>query len=735
MKKRNIFIIAGKELFSYLNSSAAYVVAVVFLLLSTFLFFRTAYLSGEANLRPFFEILPWFLIFITPALAMRTILSEKEKKTWELLMAHPLSEMEIVAGKFFGALFFLILVLVSTLFLPLSMSFFASLDPGMILAQYLGAIFASGLFLAVGMAASALTNSAVASFLLGGMMNFSLVLLGLEMVVLALPAPLNQLAQELAVLPHVTSVARGLIDLRDLLYFITGTLVFLSIVVFRLKKEWFLENPSEKKKLTLGLSLIGAVVVVLNLVMLSYPLRLDLTQGRQYSLSSGTKTIIRQLPDVLKIKVFVSRDLPGPIRTTFKTVEDLLKDYQRQSDRVSLEKLYPDIDSEAREAALAAGIQEVAFNRIAAGRFEVQAGFLGIELRFGDKTETIPFVENTANLEYEISRKIQKLAGDREKTIGWYDPGLSQSYQALRQALETQYQVKTLFLEEAEKIETDLLLLLGGPGEAGATASAAVADFVKEKGKAVFFLDKVEVNVQTGTASAVKTGLEEILAGFGLSLRDDLVYDLRLGEVIALNSGGVRYLRTYPFWFRALPVKNDFAPLSGIESIALSWPSSIQIESKAGFTYRRLLQGSPAAGRQEGMFSIMPDQIETLPEPSREEILLGAAVSSEAGDQRLVLIGDSDFLADDFAQQAPENIALASSLIDWVMADPALASIRASSLGRSVFQFSNDIQPILLQYINIFLPPFLIAGFGAFWLTKRKRLSRREFKIKDLEKK
>src|SRR3990167_3432346 len=103
MNKRIILTIAKKEFFGFINSPLSFVITVPFLLLSIFIFMRSSLVVGEASLRPYFELLPWFLLILAPALSMRLLTEERQNGTIELLFAHPISELDIVLGKFLGA--------------------------------------------------------------------------------------------------------------------------------------------------------------------------------------------------------------------------------------------------------------------------------------------------------------------------------------------------------------------------------------------------------------------------------------------------------------------------------------------------------------------------------------------------------------------------------------------------------------------------------------------------------
>ncbi len=111
MNIKTILTIARKEFFSFINSALAYTIIVPFLLLSIFIYTRQVFVTGEASLRPYFDLLPWFLLLLSPALSMKLMTDEYKGNTIELLFAHPVSELEILLGKFFGALAFYIVIL------------------------------------------------------------------------------------------------------------------------------------------------------------------------------------------------------------------------------------------------------------------------------------------------------------------------------------------------------------------------------------------------------------------------------------------------------------------------------------------------------------------------------------------------------------------------------------------------------------------------------------------------
>lgn len=724
MKQNNIFTIAKKEFFGYINSPLAYTVIVPFLLISTFIYLRTALVGGEATLRPYFELLPWFLLLVAPALSMKLLTDEYKSDTLELLFAHPLSELEIIVGKFLGALGFYACILLTTIGLPFTILTFSKADPGQIIAQYIGALFVGGTFLAIGLATSAYTKNAISSFLLSASIGFLLIILGLDLVTQLLPFPFSRVAAELSVLTHMENIARGLLDIRDIAYFATITGLFLLVAVYKLSERRLVEDFKEKTKLKTAFAFMIAIGIVANVLLSFYPIRLDVTSARLFTLSEGTKQTIKNLPDILNITVYASRELPAQMQLNQQQITDLLKDYEKLSRNVRVKTIDPTTNSEAAQEAQQAGIREVQFNSIGSGKFEAQTGLLGIAVRYGDKTEAIPFVSDTSDLEYQLTRRIRKLTGAKEQVIGLYKNGFSQN-QLLDQLLGTQYKTQEIDLGNLNSVENVSALVVIDDGAEASTASAMIKRYLTNGGKVLLLANGVTINQQSLSGAASQSTIPDFLKEYGITLNNDLVYDLQLNETLTFGGqGGERYLSPYPFWLRSLPEDTNFAPLASVKSITLAWPSSLKIEEKKGYTYKKLLTTSEAAGKQENTYTISPQSLQTL-QPSNEKYTLAAAV--EGKDARIVVVGSTSLANDEFLQNSRDSVAFLSNTIDYLASDKDLATIPSKAAGRAVFEFRNPTDVLVAQYGNLLVPPLIVIAFAVWYLRRRRVLTRRVY--------
>lgn len=230
---RNIWTITKRELSGYFNSPVAYVFIVIFLALNGFFTFMLGnfFRRGEANLNAFFTWHPWLYLFLVPAVGMRLWAEERRVGTLELLLTMPITAWQAIVGKFLASWLFLGLALFLTFPIVITVGYLGSPDFGAIATGYIGSFLLAGSYLAVTCATSALTRNQIISFILSVVLCFFLILAGFEPVTELLvrwaPQSLVEMITSFSVLPHFASFQRGVVDIRDVLF-------FLSVTVFSL---------------------------------------------------------------------------------------------------------------------------------------------------------------------------------------------------------------------------------------------------------------------------------------------------------------------------------------------------------------------------------------------------------------------------------------------------------------------------------------------------------------------
>ena len=329
--KRSIWTVAKSELRGYFDHPTAYLLAVTFLALSLFLTFRTMYASGAASLRPFFDLLPILFAVFVPAATMRSFAEERRNGTLEWLTANPIQEVEVAAGKFLGDWLFVLVALAGSLPTAVALLIVSDADAGIVLAQYIGAALLAAQLVALGLWASSMTRNQISAFIVAAGLSFLLFLIGIPVVQIGLPPLLSGALARLSLVSHFQNVARGVVDLRDVLYFLSTGALFLALTVTVLVRDRLSHGRPDYRRLRIGTGLAVALVLILNLLGGHIRGRMDLTRDNLFTLASGSREILGSIDDLVQIKLFASDELPPELQLQLRDVRDLLSDFRRAS--------------------------------------------------------------------------------------------------------------------------------------------------------------------------------------------------------------------------------------------------------------------------------------------------------------------------------------------------------------------------------------------------------------------
>lgn len=234
---KNIVPIYIKELRSYFNSAVAYVVIVVFLALLGWFYASNIFLANAASMREMFETARWIFLFVIPAITMRLLAEERKSGTIELLTTKPVHDAEIILGKFFAAWSLMGIALLPSLVYYVTISSLGTIDNGPVIGGYLGLLLMAGVFASLGLFASSVTDNQIVAFLFG--IFLILVFFIVDKVLIFMPEALASLLEYLSTDSHFLSMARGVIDTRDLIYFasILGFTLYCSVVSLE-RRKW-----------------------------------------------------------------------------------------------------------------------------------------------------------------------------------------------------------------------------------------------------------------------------------------------------------------------------------------------------------------------------------------------------------------------------------------------------------------------------------------------------------------
>ncbi len=232
---RNIANIYYREFKSYFISPIAYIVISIFLVITGWFFFSPFFLYNQAELRDFFGLLPITFSFIIPAITMKLFSEEFNTGSYELLFSMPVTEFDIILGKFLAALVFIITMLLPTISYGIFISFLGELDWGPVIGGYIGAILLGASFAAIGLLSSSLTRNQVIAFIIG--MTFCIILTLIDKMLFFMPEKVISILQYLGADFHFQNISRGILDSRDIIYFLSISFIMLYATRLIIQKK------------------------------------------------------------------------------------------------------------------------------------------------------------------------------------------------------------------------------------------------------------------------------------------------------------------------------------------------------------------------------------------------------------------------------------------------------------------------------------------------------------------
>ena len=230
-------VISKREIRAYFNSPVAYIVVTVFTILTGYLFFTQLFLEKQADMRPFFGVMPLLFMFVIPAITMRLVAEEKGSGTLELLITMPVRDWEVIVGKFLAALALLCTALALTVVFAITVKSLGPLDRGPAIGGYLGLVLMGGAYIAIGVMASSLTRNQIIAFIVAFAISFALFLFG--KLTQFVPESLQPIVSFLSIDGHFDNISRGVIDTRDVLYYLSVITVCLLVATTSLEsRKW-----------------------------------------------------------------------------------------------------------------------------------------------------------------------------------------------------------------------------------------------------------------------------------------------------------------------------------------------------------------------------------------------------------------------------------------------------------------------------------------------------------------
>ena len=416
--------IAKREFFSYFNSALAYVFLSIFLILGALFTFNFAnwFDTDEASLRIFFSIHPYLYLFFIPAIGMRVWAEEDREGTLELLLTMPISAWHAVVGKFLAGWLFLGFALFLTFPMLITVSYLGDPDWGRVFSGYLGSFLAGGMCFSLTALTSAFTRNQVISFLFGFLILLIISVIGMPQLAIVayikelLPQSLIDTLLFFSIQPHVEGLEKGVLDIRDIIYFasFTGFGLVGANVVLRCRKAAHKHNRLFS---SLGVLIFGLCVLLLNYLSRDFNYRKDLSGDKLYTLTPSTKIVLSKLKGETDVRFYFSSSdntLSVQDKAFAQRVEDILKEYAAVSEgKVKYRILDPMPGSIEEESAAFDNIEPII-------KEDNTKRYFGISVSFKDTIKTIPLLsmDQEKMLEYHLTHLFKHLQRPQKPIIG-----------------------------------------------------------------------------------------------------------------------------------------------------------------------------------------------------------------------------------------------------------------------------------------------------------------------------
>lgn len=740
--------------------------------------------AGFADINSFFYLAPWLLLFLAPAVTMRSFSDEIQSGTIETLLTKPIASWHVVWGKFFAVFLLLFVAILPTLVYVFSVSELGSpvgnIDLGSTFGSYLGLMLLAGAFASVGLFSSTLSNNQIVAFLVGVLLCFFL-FYGFDATA-SLFGPAGYTVQLFGFNEHFKSMGRGVLDSRDLLYFVSIIAVFLTLTKHRIIRQ--------QARRPLMLLVFGLLVV--NIFTQGLFVRLDLTQDKRYTNASVTKDILNRLEDRLFIRVYLEGDFPAEFKRLQLETKQFLEELKRENSKISIQFVNPD---DQRERLIKSGMNPSQLTVEENGKLSNALIFPWAEIDYQNKTSIVSLLplgivrsqdqqmQNAIeNLEYSFANAIHTIVQKSQKKIAvvtgngqledpylysWLSE-LTKKYRLGKITLDSVAANPTKTLQNLSNFD---LALVAKPTQKFTESEKLVLDqFVMGGGKSLWLLD----NVQADTDSLYNSGkmlayprdlnLTDLLFAYGVRINSALIQDLYAAKIPLAtgNIGNQSQFQNLPWFYHPLVAGNPYHPITknlapvrmrfanpidtlenAIEKTPLLVSSPLtKITGTPAMIALQSIAKEPKENEYKGGYQLMGVLLEGRFNSNYKGRIKPFTLNNykdQSPDNKMIVISDGDIAKNQLLKGQPFDLStdkwtneqfgnkeFLRNAVDYLLDDTGLITLRNKTLQINLLDKKRAFaQRSYWQTINVVVPLVLLFIFGAvFNLMRRKKYAR-----------
>ncbi len=454
----------------------------------------------------------------------------------------------------------------------------------------------------------------------------------------------------------------------------------------------------------LGHVIFGVLFALLTL----FPLRIDLSKGRAYTLSPATKKIVESLSKDVKITLYVSSDIPTRLIPLRNEVTQLFQEYKRASKQVAVEVKDAKNDTDTTKKAEELGIPKLQYSQLEQNKYQTASFYFGVSIEHNGKTEVIPQVSDYANLEYNVTSALYRLTKSEIPKVGILGDSQSafsqqSSLGVLRQTLAQQYTLSDVVFsldgEEKNNPLADLnTLILVDDGQSRLTHDTVtqIKKFYESGNHVIVFSGGVWIDEQTLQAQISENNINELVASYGAQINSDLVLSTS-AEYVNFGNATMQFLTPYPFWIRTNIFNKESPLFVNTQYVTYPWTSSISVTKDGNTKVTPLITTSKMSWAQTKDYILDPN---TLPQPLANDLkerVLGVELKHTKGGT-MVVIPSSRFAMNQYLAQGSGNLDFVLNTVDLLSSRGALGGIRSRNLSIYPIPDMNDSMKNVYKY-------------------------------------
>lgn len=614
-----MFSLLLKEIRSFLSSLIGYIVISVFLLLVGLF---TWVFQGDfnildllyADMKGFFMLGPLVFMFLIPAITMRSFSEEKRTGTIELLFTKPLSDLQIILSKYFASLILVLFALIPTLTYYYSIYQLGepagNIDTGQMWGSYLGLLLMGSGFVAIGIFCSAITANQIVSFILAVFLSF-IFYVGFDFLgSFSMFGTWDSIIRFLGINEHYQSLSRGVIDTRDVLYFISLNAFFIILTKISFERKIAIQIPIHAISI--------AILIVANMLGAYYYNRFDLTQDKRYTLNENSVKFVKEnIKDKITFTIYLTGEIPAELKRIEREIEEKLADLRAHNSFIHYEFVDPysfEDETERNNFMFQLTEQKLKFSKL---MYEEDGGekfkylFTAAKVTYLDKEMPLQFFHVPViyqnfdlrglseyvvnNLEFQLIDVMRKIVQKEKPMIAILDGhGEANKEQTfiIENALSDFYSVSRVQIdlpndslgERINALRDYQGLIICKPDSSFTDKEKFVVDqFIMKGGKVAWFIDPIHVYEDTlwlqgqtfGLANRLK--LEDLLFTYGVRINKDIVLDAAAAPIEIPGYPG----KFHEWYFYPYVMPNRDHPITkNLDPVKLEYASSIDLVGK-----------------------------------------------------------------------------------------------------------------------------------------------------------